>query len=127
MRIGGDLDLLDAPGIIPMSLRDQVSAQRLAMCNDIGEASYVASMVAAALLGTLASLPSAEIILQHVAKRYGVPIRGSEEEYVHAVGEKMFNAEVERAGQRILKDFRALEFGRTCLELPDAYLNYKDV
>lgn len=26
-RIGGDIDLLDAPGIIPMSLRDQVAAQ----------------------------------------------------------------------------------------------------
>lgn len=26
-RCGGDIDLLDAPGIIPMSLRDQVAAQ----------------------------------------------------------------------------------------------------
>ena len=26
-RIGGDIDLLDAPGIIPMSFRDQVAAQ----------------------------------------------------------------------------------------------------
>lgn len=27
VRIGGDIDLLDAPGIIPMSFKDQVAAQ----------------------------------------------------------------------------------------------------
>lgn len=26
-RIGGDIDLLDAPGIIPMSFKDQIAAQ----------------------------------------------------------------------------------------------------
>lgn len=128
MRIGGDLDLLDAPGIIPMSFRDQVAAQRLAMCNDIGEASYVASMVAAALLSTLSALPNRDAILGKVERRYGVSTAGlTEEEYVYAVGEKLFNSEPERAGQRILKDFRNLEFGLVCLELPEMYELAKDV
>jgi ribosome biogenesis GTPase A len=128
MRIGGDLDLLDAPGIIPMSFRDQVAAQRLAICNDIGEASYVASLVAAGMLRTLRALPDGAAAARAVEKRYGMPFAGmTEEDYVIALGERMFNSEPERAGQRLLKDFRALALGRTCLELPAQYEHYKDV
>ena len=73
VRIGGELDLLDAPGIIPMSLRDQSAAQRLAMCNDIGEAAYVASLAAAALLRTLKGLPGGGRLVQRVEDRYRMP------------------------------------------------------
>lgn len=120
MRIGGDLDLLDAPGIIPMSFKNQNAAQKLAMCNDIGEASYVASMVGAALLSTFDKLPHGGLILDKVEDRYGIPIEGcTEEDYIIAIADKHFNSEPERAGQRILRDFRSLEFGRMCLELPE--------
>lgn len=128
MRIGGQLDLLDAPGIIPMSFRDQLAAQRLAMCNDIGEASYVASAVAAALLSTMGSLPEGPAIIKKVEARYGVSMKGmTEEEYIHKIGDKLFNMEVERAGQRVLKDFRAMIFGKVCLEVPENYEHYKNV
>lgn len=128
MRIGGDLDLLDAPGIIPMSLKNQNAAQKLAMCNDIGEASYVASMVGAALLSTFDSLPAADRILKNVEKRYGIPIDGcTEEDYIRAMADKHFNQEPERAGQRLLKDFRNLEFGKTCLEHPHNFERSKNV
>ena len=127
MRIGGDLDLLDAPGIIPMSFKNQIAAQRLAMCNDIGEASYIASMVGASLLSTFDRLPNGNAILDRVEKRYGIPIEAcTEEDYVIAVAEKHFNGEPERAGQRILRDFRSLEFGRMCLELPSDFETMKD-
>ena len=43
----GEVMLLDAPGILPMRLADQQAAVRLAICNDIGEASYTTSLVAA--------------------------------------------------------------------------------
>ena len=46
----GQLDLLDSPGIIPGGFGDQVAAQRLAICNDIGEAAYVDSIIAAAFI-----------------------------------------------------------------------------
>lgn len=119
MRIGGELDLLDAPGIIPMSFKNQNAAQKLAMCNDIGEASYIASMVGAALLSTFDRLPQGSAILDRVEDRYGIPIDGcTEEDYINAIADKHFNSEPERAGQRILRDFRSLEFGRMCLELP---------
>lgn len=128
MRIGGELDLLDAPGIIPMSFKDQIAAQRLAMCNDIGEASYTASLVAAALLRTMRALPEGPALMRRVERRYDLPFREmSEEEFVHALGEWKYNDEPERAGQRVLKDFRAQVLGRTCLELPEQYSYYKDV
>ena len=50
VRVGGDLDLLDSPGVLPGRLADQTAANRLAMANDIGEASYLASSVAARLI-----------------------------------------------------------------------------
>lgn len=49
------------------------------------------------------------------------------EEYVHALGDRMFNEEAERAGQRILKDFRGLTLGRICLELPDQFAAAREV
>ena len=44
VRVGGDLDLLDSPGVLPPRLADQRAAARLAMANDIGEASYLVRM-----------------------------------------------------------------------------------
>ena len=58
VRIGGReleglqenaLELLDSPGIIPARQLDQEGALKLAICNDIGEASYDRVVVAAAL------------------------------------------------------------------------------
>lgn len=124
MRIGGDLDLLDAPGIIPMSFKDQKAAQRLAICNDIGEASYVASMIAARLLREMQELPESDQLLSRIETRYGMTLKdGNEEEYVYALADKLFNSEPERAGQRILKDFRELRFGKACLEMPQDYVD----
>lgn len=37
-------------GIIPPAFDNQLAAQHLAMCNDIGEAAYVDSLVASALV-----------------------------------------------------------------------------
>lgn len=118
-RIGGELDLLDAPGIIPAALRDQVAAARLAMCNDIGEAAYVTSLVAAAFIDTVLALPCAPQFKKKLEARYKIQM-GNEtaEEYVNSVGDRWFNGEPERAGQRILKDYQNLALGRFCLELP---------
>ena len=48
-----------ATGVIPARFKDQLAAQRLAMCNDIGEAAYTDSLIAAALYEHLARLPKA--------------------------------------------------------------------
>mgnify|MGYP001811200078 CR=1 FL=1 len=46
------------------------------MCNDIGEASYVDSLVAAAFLGTVRKLPSGAAISRRVTDRYKLGFEG---------------------------------------------------
>lgn len=55
------------------------------------------------------------------------PAEYQEEEFVHALGDRMFNGEPERAGQRILKDFRTQALGKICLELPSQYEHMAEV
>ena len=50
MRISEQLELLDAPGVIPSRLEDQKAAVKLAICDDIGQASYDNQLVAAAFI-----------------------------------------------------------------------------
>ncbi|PWA70990.1 GTP-binding protein, orthogonal bundle domain-containing protein [Artemisia annua] len=40
-RFGSDLELLDSPGIILMRMSDQSAAIKLAICDDIGDKSYL--------------------------------------------------------------------------------------
>lgn len=55
-----------------MSFDNQSAAQRLAMCNDIGEAAYVDSLIAAALVDTLRGLPTGSDIMERLSERYGI-------------------------------------------------------
>ena len=57
----GAIMLLDAPGVLPMRLADQAAAVRLAICNDIGEASYTTSLVAAQFVELLRANPSSAL------------------------------------------------------------------
>jgi ribosome biogenesis GTPase A len=83
VRLGGDagasastLEVLDSPGIIPARQFDQVSALKLAICNDIGEASYDRVVVATALCNQLISLHKANpkyVNMGHIIERYKFP------------------------------------------------------
>jgi ribosome biogenesis GTPase A len=117
--MGGELDLLDAPGIIPASFNDQAAAQALAICNDIGEASYVDSLIASALLIRIKSLPRNSAVLQKLAQRYKLhPLGVSAEEYVLHVAAEVFGGNKENAGVRLLNDYRNGALGNFALELP---------
>ncbi|GLC46929.1 hypothetical protein PLESTM_001946400 [Pleodorina starrii] len=169
VRVDEQLDLLDAPGVIPASFRDQLAAQRLAMCNDIGEAAYLASAVAAAMVVRVKQLAAAEAAAAEVAataaaanaaaaavepptptpgsrkgtkaaavaapgvvggvmsgvlatmtRRYGVDPRtvGSAEDFIVALAARLFGGDLERAGIRLLTDYRNGALGRFALELP---------
>ena len=139
VRIGGDLDLLDSPGVLPPRLADQAAAARLAMANDIGEASYLASSVAAQLFDEMRGLEAWEGGSNRGGKRGGgggggggaslraaverrfklESVRGmTGEDFVVAVAEKAMSDDLERAGVRILNDFRNGALGKFCLELP---------
>jgi hypothetical protein len=60
-----------AAGVIPASFNNQVAAERLAMCNDIGEAAYVDSLIAAALVEALRKHPHADHAMRKLITRYG--------------------------------------------------------
>ena len=77
VRLGQELDLLDAPGVLPPRLDDQVAALRLAICDDIGQAAYDAEAVALAFLRLLALLEAraeAGVAPGLLETRYGVPL-----------------------------------------------------
>ncbi len=120
VSLGDDLDLLDAPGVIPAAFDDQVAAQRLAMCNNIGEAAYVDSLVAAAFVARLKALPSANALCGRLQARYRIDPWGiSAEEFVARVAGEMFGGDKEKAGVRILSDYRHGNLGEFALEVPE--------
>ena len=47
------------------------------MCNDIGEASYIDSLVASALLGTVRRLPGAKGYTRKISDRYNLLLEGA--------------------------------------------------
>jgi ribosome biogenesis GTP-binding protein YlqF len=56
----GAIELLDSPGIIPARQVDQMGAVKLAICNDIGEASYDRVVIAGEMLESLIELYARE-------------------------------------------------------------------
>eukprot|EP00899_Mesostigma_viride_P018936 jgi/Mesvir1/27043/Mv20740-RA.1 len=132
LRVGGVLDLLDSPGVLPMRLADQEAATLLAICNDIGEAAYTPSAVGAILVerikrmfdrepaesdeGEAAVARAGDRMLE---ERYGVLSVGKTgEQYVAELAQARFNGDEEAAGTRLLNDYRKLAFGQCALESP---------
>ena len=77
VRLGQDIDLLDAPGVLPPRLDDQQAALRLALCDDIGQAAYDGEAVALAFVTLLAGLEpqvAAGVPAGLLEQRYGVPV-----------------------------------------------------
>ena len=66
------MDCLRGAGVIPASFSDQLAAQRLAMCNDIGEASYEDSCIAAALLQVFRGLLTFPAINERLKQRFKI-------------------------------------------------------
>jgi len=77
VRLGQDIDLLDAPGVLPPRLDDQQAALRLALCDDIGQAAYDTEAVALAfvrLLAALEPLDAAGVEPRLLERRYGMAL-----------------------------------------------------
>jgi ribosome biogenesis GTPase A len=112
------MELLDSPGIIPggMSL-DQHVATKLAICNDIGEASYDRVLVAAAMCDMLNALHlrrSDFVDMESIVKRYQLPFSDlAGDQIVQHLAQKQCKGNVTAAADRLLSDFRkgALGFG----------------
>jgi hypothetical protein len=109
------------------------------MANDIGEASYLSSNVAAQLFDEMKTLPqwlgkgkgkgkkkgaaaaaaSGGGLRETTRKRFkldAIPDAMTGEDFVVAVAEKMSSDDLERAGTRVLIDFRSGALGAFCLE-----------
>ncbi|MEL4893974.1 ribosome biogenesis GTPase YlqF [Crocosphaera sp. Alani8] len=115
IRISDALELLDAPGIIPVKLENQDNAVKLAICEDIGEAAYDNQQIGAALIDLLVELNYENILLS----RYQLnPQNITGEEYIETLGNKQYKGDKERATMQILNDFRKGIMGQIPLELP---------
>ncbi|MDF5729456.1 MAG: ribosome biogenesis GTPase YlqF [Rhizonema sp. PD38] len=122
VRISEQLQLLDAPGVIPARLENQEAALKLAICDDIGEASYDNQLVASALVNLLTHLQTTATNLlptKPLQSRYELdPTLMTGEAYLHALAEHRYKGDVERTARQLLTDFRKGLLGTIPLELP---------
>ncbi len=125
VRVSDQLDLLDAPGVLPSKLNDQQAAYKLAICDDIGEASYDNQRVAATLVDLLKALSHSStkvpklLVGNPLLERYQLdPGLFSGESYLPALAQRRYQGDVERVARHILNDFRKGLLGTVALELP---------
>lgn len=117
VRISEQIELLDAPGVLPSRLNDQQAALKLAICDDIGEAAYDNQRVAAALVDLLKELQVASLL----QSRYDLDATlMSGEAYLHSLATTRHQGDVERTARELLQDFRKGALGAIALELPPA-------
>ncbi|MEM8610925.1 MAG: ribosome biogenesis GTPase YlqF [Cyanobacteria bacterium P01_H01_bin.105] len=126
VRISNEIELLDAPGIIPLKLNDQEAALKLAICDDIGNAAYDTQRVAAAFVDLIKDLDNraeAGTYGDAIAARYNLPLVSNTgesytgESYLTVLA-KRHNDDLERAAHQLLNDFRKGTIGNLVLELP---------
>lgn len=115
IRISDQIELLDAPGVLPARLDDQEAALKLAICDDIGEAAYDNQRVAAALVDLIRDVQTEKAL----ETRYTVALEDlTGESYLYALAEHRYQGDVERAARQLLNDFRVGQLGAIALEMP---------
>ena len=115
VKISQEIELLDAPGIIPWRLENQQDAIKLAICEDIGQASYDNQVVAAAEIDLLLQLERGGVL----KSRFNFDPTGvTGEAFIQEVADRSFKGDKERVARQILYDFRTGNMGKIALELP---------
>jgi ribosome biogenesis GTPase A len=115
VRISDEIELLDAPGIIPLKLENQEDALKLAICEDIGDAAYNNQEVAQAFVDLLVNLGTESVL----HSRYDLdPLEMTGEEFLIKLAEFKYNNDLERAARQLLQDFRKGYLGAVSLEYP---------
>ena len=124
VRLGQDLDLLDAPGVLPPRLENQNAALKLAICDDIGQAAYDTEQVAIyfiSLLDELENIKESGINSMCLQNRYGIFFNEAikdKSSWLLAAAERHTSGDTMRMSQRLLDDFRKNLLGNISLELP---------
>jgi ribosome biogenesis GTPase A len=125
IRLSGELDLLDAPGVIPSRLENQDAARKLAICDDIGEAAYDKQRTAAAFLDLLKRLQQTrdtDTYRRVLQERYTLDLNNyTGEGYLAQLAAEKFQDDSERTAKRILNDFRTGALGHWALEWPPLF------
>jgi ribosome biogenesis GTPase A len=124
VRISDELELLDAPGVLPSKLTDQNAALKLAICDDIGEAAYDNQRVACVLIDRIQQLyievpemlPKGSLLARYKVE----PGDLTGESYLEAVAEKKYQGDHEKTARQFLNDFRKGVLGAIPLELPNS-------
>jgi ribosome biogenesis GTPase A len=115
VRISEELELLDAPGIIPGRLNNQAAAIKLAICDDIGEASYDRQRVTAAMVDLIKDLGYS----QNLIVKYDIdPLTMTGEDYIRAIADKQYLGDMERSAHNLLNNFRTGGLGSINLDVP---------
>ncbi|MGI0482570.1 ribosome biogenesis GTPase YlqF [Geminocystis sp. CENA526] len=115
VRISDSIELLDAPGIIPLKLENQDDALKLAICEDIGDAAYNNQEVAQNFVDLLVNLGTENVLLD----RYGLDaLDMTGEEFIIKLAEIKYNNDRERVARQLLQDFRKGYLGAISLEYP---------
>lgn len=122
VRISDEIELLDAPGVIPAKLDDREAAIKLAICDDIGEASYNNQLIATELVDLLTYLEATAgnfLPKSPLRSRYGLDATNvTGEDYLLTLSNERYQGDVERAARQLLNDFRKGLLGVIPLELP---------
>lgn len=123
IRISDQIELLDAPGVIPAQLKNQENALKLAICDDIGDASYDNQRVAAIFVELLKELEDSTksrfLPNSPLKTRYELdPTPFTGEDYLHALADSRHQGDTERTARQLLNDFRKGLLGAIALELP---------
>lgn len=115
VRISKQINLLDAPGVIPPKLENQEAAIKLAICDDIGEAAYEEQNVAVELVELLRKLGLTNIF----TTRYNLALNSfTGDTYLSALSAQRHNNDLERTAKELLNDFRKGLMGNIALEMP---------
>ena len=115
VRISDEIELLDAPGVIPWRLENQQDAVKLAICEDIGQAAYDNQIVAAAAVDLLVELDFGKVL----ESRFHLnPTEMTGEAFIQSVSDRRYQGDKERVARQILYDFRTGNMGAIPLEIP---------
>ncbi|NES68398.1 MAG: ribosome biogenesis GTPase YlqF [Okeania sp. SIO2D1] len=115
VRVSDQIEMLDAPGVIPWRLENQEDAIKLAICDDIGEAAYDNQRVATALVEILCHLNFAYAL----ESRYQISVDDlTAETYLHQLAKLRYKKDVERTARQLLNDYRTGLLGAIPLDLP---------
>ncbi len=124
VRVDQQLDLLDAPGVLPPRFEDQEAALNLALCDDIGQAAYDVELVAIRFLRKLdkaKQIPATGFNPKILERRYGISLDENTFNpylWLQNAANHHTSGDINRMAQRLLDDFRKRLIGTISLELP---------